>query len=454
MQSIRSVLWLGKGERFAADLVEQAPLLDVVWQNDLAELTPSHLERFDAIVFDTANASTAAPDLRRLAARDEMPPVIARIDADQAAHEGALRRAGAVDVWLRDRDAPTRLLERLDLAVRGGTRHGVAAPRDRLTGESPSPEIVGKSPAMREVFALLDRAQKTRASVLLSGETGTGKEVLAHAIHEGACAAGRRGGAFVAVNCAAFPDTLLESELFGHVRGSFTGADRDKKGLFETANDGTIFLDEIGETTPSFQAKLLRALQEREVRPVGATHPKRVDVRVIAATNRDLQREIARGAFREDLYYRIAVFPITLPPLRRRTRDILPLARHFIARHCAEENLAPRALSAKAANLLRAYPWPGNVRELDNEMQRALALCDSDPEIRPEHLSPRLVHALAPIENNLRPGDSLRATVDRIEAWLICEALQTNGGRRAETARKLHLTREGLYKKMKRLGIQ
>jgi Nif-specific regulatory protein len=232
----------------------------------------------------------------------------------------------------------------------------------------------------------------------------------------------------VAVNCAAFPDTLLESELFGHVRGAFTGADRDKRGLFEAATGGTLFLDEVSETSGPFQAKLLRVLQEREVRPVGGTRTRAVNARVVAASNRDLRHEAQRGTFREDLFYRLAVFPIQLPPLRKRPRDVIPLAEHFLAIHGLREGKPGACLSPEAKRLLQAYRWPGNVRELENETQRALA--------------------------SLQPGDTLRETVGRVEAWIIRRALERNGGRRAETARRLGITREGLYKKMKRHGIE
>jgi transcriptional regulator with GAF, ATPase, and Fis domain len=224
---------------------------------------------------------------------------------------------------------------------------------------------------MAAVFALIERAQRTGATVLLTGDTGTGKELLAREIHRGS---ERRERSFVALNCAAFPETLLESELFGHVRGSFTGADRDKQGLFEVADRGTLFLDEVGETSGPFQAKLLRVLQEREIRPVGGTRARKVDVRLVAATNRDLRFEVGSGRFREDLYYRLAVFPIAVPPLRARTDDILPLAEHFLALHGAREGKRGCRFSRAAARLLLSYPWPGNVRELENEVPRARAL--------------------------------------------------------------------------------
>ena len=257
----------------------------------------------------------------------------------------------------------------------------------------------------------------------------------------------------MAVNCAAFPDSLLESELFGHVRGAFTGADRNKAGLFSEANGGTLFLDEIGETSPSLQANLLRVLQEREVRPVGSSRSIPLDVRVVAASNRSLRDAAGQGSFREDLYYRLAVFPIHVPPLRARREDILPLAEHFLALHGRREKKQSCLLSREAARLLLTHDWPGNVRELENEMQRALALVDTDSLITPKLLSDAVRDIVDPIRQACRAGDSLRDNLDRIEAWLIQRALEQHGGRRAASAKKLGITREGLYKKMKRLGI-
>jgi transcriptional regulator with PAS, ATPase and Fis domain len=313
--------------------------------------------------------------------------------------------------------------------------------------------VVGDSPEMAKVFALVAVAARSHATVLVSGETGTGKELVARAVHR---ESPRRSGPFLAVNCASFPDTLLESELFGHVRGAFTGAERDREGVLESAHGGTLFLDEVAETSGLFQAKLLRALQEREVRPVGGTRPRPVDVRVIAATNRDLLREARAGRFREDLYYRLAVFTIHLPPLRERPRDVIPLARHFLRLHGAREGKPGAALAPEAERLLLAHRWPGNVRELENEVQRALALAESGQPLGPEHFSERLalVSGLTePVDSRIEPGDTLRDTLGRIEAFLIRRALDAHGGRRTTTAQALGLTREGLYKKMRRYGI-
>ena len=238
------------------------------------------------------------------------------------------------------------------------------------------------------------------------------------------------------------------------MKGAFTGADRGKDGLMTLADGGTLFLDEVGETSVALQAKLLRALQEREVRPVGGTRARRVDVRVIAATNRDLAGEIARGRFREDLYYRLAVFPIPVPPLRERREDVLALAAHFLAQHGAREVKPGCRLAREAEQLLLAHSWPGNVRELENEMLRALALSEPGETIPAERLSERLGQLLEPFPSAVHEGEPLRDTLARFEAWCLRRALDRNAGRRAETARNLGLTREGLYKKMKRFGIE
>ncbi len=443
MTRIRTVLWIGDAPGFEAREVGETPSLDLAWVRDVDEALALPLEGFDAVVLDAPDPERGLEESRRLLARRSLPPLVTRVPEPDPGVARALLDVGVRDVWVPGLGAP-ELAGRL--ARLGGD--GRAAPRE---GGAARPDIVGASPAMREVFALLERAQKTGATVLLTGDTGTGKELLAREIHRGS---ERRERSFVAVNCAAFPDTLLESELFGHVRGAFTGADRDKQGLFEVADRGTLFLDEVGETSGPFQAKLLRVLQEREIRAVGGTRARKVDVRLVAATNRDLRFEVSNGHFREDLYYRLAVFPIAVPPLRARTEDVLPLAEHFLALHGAREGKRGCRFSRGAARLLLSYPWPGNVRELENEVQRALALAEPGQLLEAELLSPRLHGVLEPIETNVAPGESLRESLGRIEAWLIRRALEHCDGRRAQTARQLGITREGLYKKMKRFGIE
>ena len=323
--------------------------------------------------------------------------------------------------------------------------------RRELENQSRDRKILGSSRVMEEVFELIAQVAETKTNVLVSGESGTGKELVARAIHD---QSNRASEPFIAINCGAIPENLLESELFGHVKGAFTGAVQDKEGLFEAAAGGTLFLDEIGELSHPLQVKLLRAIQEEEIRPVGETKAEQVDVRVIAATARDLEHEIAEGRFREDLFYRLNVFPIRIPPLRERRSDVLSLARSFLARHGPREGKHGCHLSLAASHLLEAYHWPGNVRELENEMLRALMLTPSGQLITPRHLSPKLVEILEPIAHGARPDETLRQALERIESWLIRRALANNDGRKARTAQKLGLTREGLYKKLKRLGIE
>nr|MDP9120488.1 sigma-54 dependent transcriptional regulator [Acidobacteriota bacterium] len=231
--------------------------------------------------------------------------------------------------------------------------------------------IIGKSPKMQAIFSLIERIARTTSTVLIHGESGTGKELIARATHFASPRSARR---FLSINCGALPENLLESELFGHERGAFTGAVREKKGLFQEADHGTLFLDEIGEMTPSMQVKLLRALQQKMVRKVGGNQEEAVDVRVIAATNQDLESRLASGEFREDLYYRINVLPIHLPPLRQRREDIPLLVEFFLQKYSRQMDLPPRQISIEAIKMLESYDWPGNVRELENLVERALAL--------------------------------------------------------------------------------
>jgi transcriptional regulator with PAS, ATPase and Fis domain len=413
------VLWVGPASGLEASPLAASPLVDIAWSRELADALALPLASFDYVV-----VHASAPAAREACAR--------------------LRAAGARAVLLTE--DPVRGPAPADLAATSRA----ASPRPSPARAAPA-GIVGESTALADTLALVERAQKSGATVLLTGETGTGKELLARAIHGGSA---RSAGAFVALNCAAFPDTLLESELFGHAKGAFTGADRAKDGLMALADGGTLFLDEVGETSVALQAKLLRALQEREVRPVGGMRSRRVDVRVIAATNRDLSGEIAHGRFRADLYWRLAVFPIRVPPLRDRRDDVLALARHFLARHGAREGRPGCRLSREAEDLLLAHHWPGNVRELENEILRALALSEPFETIPAERLSERLGQLLEPLGSVVCDSEPLRDSLARFEAWCLRRALDRNAGKRAETARNLGLTREGLYKKLKRHGIQ
>jgi transcriptional regulator with GAF, ATPase, and Fis domain len=461
MQPIRTILWLSRGDGIPVEIAGEAPTLDFVWERSVEDALALEPEHFDALVIDAENAGEALATLRRLRAARRLPPLIVRLEPGEAEARAQLLAAGAAEVLARvdiAEHAAAELRASVEKLARGPARPSAAAgataaPGARATAapsaRAPAPDgIVGESPVMQQLFELVACASRARATVLVSGETGTGKELIARAIHRGSP---RAAQSFVAVNCAAFPDTLLESELFGCVKGAYTGADRDRAGLFEAADGGTLFLDEVGETSSAFQAKLLRVLQERELRPVGGSRSRRVDVRVVAASNRDLWRQSQTSAFRADLYYRLAVFPIEVPSLRERRGDIALLAARFLTLH--GDAARPNPLAAESARLLEAYAWPGNVRELENEIQRALALAPPGSPLEPRHFSARLREPLEPVTAALPPGGSLRENLDRVEAWLIRRELDAHGGRRAETARRLAITREGLYKKMKRLGI-
>jgi len=302
--------------------------------------------------------------------------------------------------------------------------------------------LIGDSPSMREVHKRIGMAATSDATVLITGETGTGKELVARVLHEKSLRATR---ACIAVNCAAIPAELLESELFGHVKGAYTGAVSDTAGCFRAAHGGSLFLDEIGDMGMPMQAKILRALQEREVHPVGASAPVAVDVRVIAATNRDLVEAVRVGRFREDLYYRLNVVPIHVPPLRERLPDLIPLARHFLGR----ASDAPKVLTPGAAHVLATHDWPGNVRELKNLMERLSVL------VRGAVIDAGEIQLTSARSNELRgllDGD-LHTAVTRLEKLMINQALQQTAGNRAEAARLLGIRRQLLYVKLKQYGI-
>jgi two-component system response regulator AtoC len=318
---------------------------------------------------------------------------------------------------------------------------------DRAVGER---SIVAASPAMIELLEMLERAAEYKATVLLTGESGTGKEVLARAIH---AQSGRRHQAFVAVNCGAIPEPLLESELFGHARGAFTGADRARRGIFVEADGGTLFLDEIGELPASLQVKLLRVLQEEEVRPVGEAKARSIDVRVIAATSRDLEREVAAGRFREDLFYRLDVFRLRVPPLRERREDIPLLVDHFLEQFREALGKPVRTIADDALDRLMEHAWPGNVRELENVMERAMILCDGDritlAELPAALAKPRPEPPLPPSRGDF----SLRRARRRFESELITRALEATGGNRTRAARLLEISHRALLYKLKEYGL-
>jgi DNA-binding NtrC family response regulator len=305
--------------------------------------------------------------------------------------------------------------------------------------------IIGKSAAMQRVFALVDRLKDSTVNVLLTGESGTGKDLLARTLHYHSA---RAHAPFVPVNCAAIPEQLLEAELFGYVQGAFTDARKDKKGLFTEAHRGTLFLDEVGELPLLLQTKLLRVIEDKEVRPLGSTKGERVDVRLIAATNRDLRRAVQDGAFRQDLYYRLNVVDIHLPPLRERPEDIALLIQHFFATS-AQSSLAKR-LSPEALRMLLNYPWPGNVRELENVIERALVLCQGE-EILPEDL-PTHLQGRDPQIVTLHDALVRRRSLGDIERDYTLLALEFTEGRKKEAAELLGIDRKTLYRKLEEYG--
>ena len=307
--------------------------------------------------------------------------------------------------------------------------------------------FVGSSPAMQKVFSRMKRIIATDSTILVLGESGTGKEMVAKAIHYNGP---RKDKPFIPVNCSAIPENLLESELFGHTRGSFTGAVKDKVGKFEAANHGTIFLDEIGTMPMHLQTKLLRVLQEQEVERVGSSRPIKLDVRVIAATNVNLEEEIRKGLFREDLYYRLNVIPITLPPLRERVADVLPLVKHFTAKYCKAMNRPLMTVSREAVEALEQYQWPGNVRELENVIERTVALTESD-HIDLDDL-PRGIRDEARTRVSEQGVDLVKTLAD-IEKKMILDALALAKGVKAQAAAMLRINRTTLVEKMRRLGL-
>jgi transcriptional regulator with GAF, ATPase, and Fis domain len=321
---------------------------------------------------------------------------------------------------------------------------------EKRRGGGKDTTIIGDSDAMRALQRQLDKVVDTRVTVLIEGETGTGKELIASAVHY---RSRRREKLFVAQNCAAISENLLESELFGHKKGAFTGAVDEKKGLFEIADGGTLFLDEVNSTSLSLQSKLLRALQEGEIRPVGGTIAKHVDVRIVAATNRNLEELVEKGLFREDLFYRLKVFPLRLPPLRERRDDISLLASHFLARYSQEIGKPAGGFSQQALELLTSYGWPGNVRELQNEIQRLVIQLDEGAFVTPDLLSPQIKKALGVVAKASVAKGTLREMMDSVEKYLLLETLRDHGQNKTAAAKSLGITREGLHKKLRQHGM-
>jgi two-component system, NtrC family, response regulator HydG len=404
-------------------------------------------ETFDLIVTDLRMPDGTGLDvLRAVTAHGHDADVI--LLTAYAGWESAKEamQLGAFDYFEKGRE-PDELFVRIDRALADrALRRENENLRAQITDRYALPGIIARSPEIRRVLDLVTRVAPTDATVLIQGESGTGKELIAKAIHH---ASPRARGPFVAVNCGALPESLLESEIFGHVKGAFTGASMSKKGLFEEAHQGTLFLDEIGEMTPALQVKLLRALQDGEVRPVGSTQSVTVDARVLAATNRDLDQLMRGKNFREDLFYRLNVIALTLPPLRERREDIPVLAEHFLARFAAKQGRALR-LGPDALDRLLAYAWHGNIRELENAMERAAILSRSDTigvDDLPPHIAARLDLGSPPL---LPRQMSLAET----EKACIIQTLERCGWNYSRTADALGIGRTTLWRKLKEYGIE
>jgi len=410
----------------------------------------------DLILTDVKMPGMSGLDLiREIHALDASIPIIA-ITA-YASADDAIRavREGAYDYLSKPfQIEDLRIIIRNALEARRLRRENVELRRS-IDEQHRLGEIIGKSPQMEEVFDLISRIAPSKASVLVIGESGTGKELVARAIHRGS---GRADRPFVTVNCTAIPENLLESEMFGHVKGSFTGAVANKQGLVEAAHTGTLFLDEVGDISLAIQAKLLRFLQDRGSRRVGGTDEKKIDVRIIAATNKKLEKEMEEGNFREDLYYRLNVIRIRLPPLREREEDIPLLMDHFLKKFAAEQGKNIGKVSSLVMRVLCNYHYPGNVRELENIIERCVTLEQSD-QLTAENLPPKLIEGTqdttSPLTEKEIPHDGidLNRTLDNVERDLINRALGITGGHRSRAARLLGISFRSLRYRLVKLGM-
>jgi two-component system response regulator PilR (NtrC family) len=412
----------------------------------------SSREEFDAVLCDIKMPDGSGIDLLSHL-REVQPKAPVLMITAHASHEDAVEamRRGAADYIVKPFDID-ELAVKLEKAL---ARRDLEAEnlylKKELADRYSFANIIGKSARMREIFQTIQRIEKVSSTVLLTGESGTGKELIARAIH---FSSSRKNGKFVSINCGALPEMLLESELFGHERGAFTGAVRDKRGLFAEADGGTLFLDEIAEMSTSMQVKLLRALQEKTIRKVGGNEEIPVDARIIAATNRDLG--VADGSFREDLFYRINVIPIALPPLRARVEDIPILAEHFLRKICRDQKIPEKNISADAMRLLEAYPWPGNVRELENVLERTVAL-ESGPVITtrslPSSISEGAARVIPDYLSLPAEGLDLEHYLEGIGKRLMQEALDRCGGVQTQAAELLRMSFRSFRYYAKKYGI-
>lgn len=429
---------------------------DVKEAGSVKEATGKHkLDHFDLIISDLRLPGAPGTDLIQLAG--DVPVLIMTSYASLRSAVDSMRM-GAVDYIAKpfDHDEMLTAVKR----VIGKSEKNAAA--SRKSGAEPDVRVegmIGSSSAMKEIYSKIHRVAPTSATVLVLGETGTGKELAARAIHQ---ESPRAEKSLVSVNCAAIPETLIEAELFGHEKGAFTGAASTREGLVAAADGGTLFLDEIGELPLEAQARLLRVLQEGEVRPIGSVESRKVDVRLIAATHRDLAKLAREGKFREDLYYRVNVVQLKLPPLRERGKDILALAETFVKRFCAEMNKPPLILSPEAVQAITTYTWPGNIRELENAIQRAVILCENETEISHDQLAIDLDLVRVDADDDKDAGRDARvarASKEPNEDLSLEDYFQRfvlehqDSMSETELARKLGVSRKCLWERRQRLGI-
>lgn len=402
--------------------------------------------------YEVAKSLKSHPDLRYatvvlLTGRDELKDVL--YGFEQGADDyickpyDSQELIARVHAALRLQDLYTELRE-----VRSAHRHLQA----QIAGESGFDSIIGRSPVMGELYQMMAKVVDAEVPLLITGESGTGKEVIATALHVNGP---RKDKPFVVQNCSAFNENLLESELFGHVKGAFTGATRDKPGLFEVADKGTFFLDELGEMSPALQVKLLRVLQDGTFLPVGGTKQKQVDVRIIAATNRNLEDMVKKGTFREDLYYRLNVVNIVLPPLRERDGDVPLLVGSFLTRLAEKSGKTTKSVDPAAMQIMERYHWPGNIRQLENEVQRAFVMSGAESLITVEHLSPTLKDIDAKhVQGGGDQTGSLKDAISKLEQGMLRKALEDSEGNKSEAARRLGISRSNLITKCHEYGLE
>jgi len=447
-----SVLWI-QSETAAG--VGQQPVPPPGWTIDFLSadcgISESDAAGYAAIVLDLSVQPWRAGEfLKQTEFLAAGPPVLIY---DPCAVFSQRRQTAALDAIPQARSA-AEIFPHLARALEERRGRGLSVPAENPARQDWERLLVGDSHPMRQVSRTIGMVGGRRATVLITGETGTGKEIAARALH---LAGPRRRGPLVAVNCSALPATLLEAELFGHVRGAFTGAHQSRAGRFELAQGGTLFLDEIGEMTPDLQAKLLRVLQEREFQRLGSSETVQLDIRVVAATNCDLRQRIEEGRFREDLFYRLSVIPIHMPPLRARREDIPALAAHFARKICAAERIPLKSLTGEALDRLRTYAWPGNVRELENAVEAAVALSGDRLILRPadfplSEARPRVpTPAGPPVVAVPEGGLDYERTLALIERSILGQALQKTGGNKKAAAEMLRLKRTTLAAKMRSL---